>query len=334
MSDKSYRDDEWTLYSDVPDVDYFDTLSREERAEINNKIHEKIELGLNKAAKELGIDATAIMSEQFPGNMRSGMVRLNLPDVQFNSLFCKGNLCTFRSTNPVSGSITIWLSGDGRHPHCDDDDDGHYCWSYGIHVTEYIKREMFEMALLALIDVTQTYIPGTSYKKPDGSLMCRIEGCRNYGVTPDPRLGLSENVATYEQYVCRKHSRVCKVAGCSDMASHSHNGYDICDKHYESIECSNCHNHVPIETTTLSSNGRYSGVEAVHCTQCSVVCTRCGYFTDKDVAVLYYKEFYCRECLSVKIVRTIIPHSSSRWKNFNEVIKWQEERKTGHLVKQ
>lgn len=210
-------------------------------------------------------------------------VRINLPPVTFYTK-TYGRLFADLKFVPEK-SLAVLLYGKGkdengnRHPHAGGS--GMFCWSAGRLVTDAIRNMNYHLALITLINVTQTYQPREAYRKPSGTIMCNREGCRRSGRKLDPRIhsySLGAN-PYYTEYVCSRHANSCYVSGCENEVEHDIGNGDWACRDHKYTKCTKCNTRTLIGKSIFNRTIDFDkGIqfEILGCEKCLSQCENCN----------------------------------------------------------
>lgn len=180
--------------------------TREELNEWRRGTAEKIAQGIGEVVQAMGISATV--------ELNTYSVVVHLPPVTFhkhgpcNNLYCRislGSGCIGQYHIALrQGSVRSAL-----HPHCDSSN-GEFCWSDQDKIIEALEKGNWRAALMEMIHVTLTYRPSSAFRRPTGSIPCKIDGCKNLGTI---RTDIRTDNGDYLHYVCNAHNVKCEKCG-------------------------------------------------------------------------------------------------------------------------
>lgn len=313
MAERNLRDSSWTLYSSVSDdIDNISDMSQEASRVLKMRITQKIADGFQEAIKRIKVRSASV---EVVSHRR---LQIMLPDATFGKRSFSHNWCEIINTNPISGSLYISLHGSASHPHCDSG--GDFCWGSGMDVLEKVKHERYDLALIALIDVVQTFVPSAAFRTPSRSLICRIDGCDQKGEDIDPFDSYAYNLRSpdHTMYVCNLHRKRCSFSNCRNRAHVSSRGLFFCQEH-SILECNSCGAKVNATEVIVRFTGGRMVVTA--CGNCSVQCTHCGNLVPKADAKVFMDRQYCGSCFIYEITRANL--SSTDWLDARQEITCQ-----------
>lgn len=293
---------DWTLF----DYSHLDlTVAKGEHNEdrLLKLVIDKMVNGFKEAIAELGLTETCEVYVQGRNNNR---VEITLPDVTFFKNTYTENLCKIKVIDVRNGAMSINLSGDTYHPHCESER-GDFCWNSGIETLDLIRQERYIAALRNLINVINSYYPSLAFRTPEGSIPCSFPGCKNDGTRHNQRI----KHPYYTDYVCFDHSKLCWHEGCTNI-SVRHDPPFACNEH-KFKPCPECEEMVDISNLIFSSHGDIR--EA--CNVCSKLCARCGTIVENDQSLTIDKRV-CKQCFQV--LRMSDPIDLP---NVRSILRWQ-----------